>query len=130
MALLCAAQFVVVLDATIVAVALPAIGSDLGADLAGLQWTVNGYTLTLASFILLGGSLGDEYGRRRIFVLGIVWFALASVLCGMAQSIEMLILGRVLKDNALKADPIHPNARGYKVIAERVAATLKQAGAI
>ncbi len=85
------------LDATVVNVALPAIGSDLDTDLAGLQWTVNAYTLTLASFILLGGSAGDRYGRRRVFVVGVVWFALASVLCGLAPSVEVLIVARALQ---------------------------------
>jgi EmrB/QacA subfamily drug resistance transporter len=85
------------LDATVVNVALPSIGEDLGADLGGLQWTLNGYTLTLASFILLGGSLADRFGRRKIFVLGTIWFALASALCGLAPNIEMLVAARVLQ---------------------------------
>ena len=85
------------LDATVVNVALPSIGDDLGADLGGLQWTLNGYTLTLASFILLGGSLGDRLGRRRVFVLGTVWFALASALCGIAPNIDMLVGARLLQ---------------------------------
>ena len=65
-------------DATVVNVALPTLGGDLNAGFAGLQWTVNGYTLTLAALILLGGSLGDRFGRRRVFVVGVAWFALAS----------------------------------------------------
>ena len=85
------------LDATVVHIALPAIGEDLGADFAGLQWTVNGYTLTLAAFILLGGSLGDRLGRRRLFVLGTVWFAVASVLCGLAPNVETLVAARLLQ---------------------------------
>jgi len=68
------------LDATVVNIALPAIGRSLHASLAGLQWTVTAYTLTLAGLILLGGSLGDRLGRRRIFTVGVAWFALASVL--------------------------------------------------
>ncbi|WP_412517557.1 MFS transporter [Actinomadura madurae] len=88
---------VAMLDATVVNVALPALGRDLGADVAGLQWTVNAYTLTLAGFILLGGSLGDRFGRRRIFLVGVVWFAVASVLCGVAPNIETLILARALQ---------------------------------
>ena len=63
------------LDSTVVNVALPALGADLGASLGDLQWVVNGYTLSLAALILLGGSLGDRFGRRRIFVVGVVWFA-------------------------------------------------------
>ncbi len=74
------------LDATAVQVALPAIGRELYASLSGLQWTVTGYTLTLAALILLGGSLGDRYGRRRIFLVGVVWFAAASLVCGLAQT--------------------------------------------
>jgi EmrB/QacA subfamily drug resistance transporter len=88
---------VALLDSTVVNVALPALGRDLGADIAGLQWTVNAYTLTLAGFILLGGSLGDRFGRRRIFLVGVVWFAVASVLCGVAPNIETLILSRALQ---------------------------------
>ena len=85
------------LDATVVNIALPAIGRDLDAGFDGLQWTVNGYTLTLAALILLGGSLGDRYGRRRVFVLGTVWFALASLLCAVAPTIEVLIAARALQ---------------------------------
>jgi EmrB/QacA subfamily drug resistance transporter len=88
---------VALLDATVVNVALPAIGADLDADFAGLQWTVNGYTLTLAAFILLGGSLGDRYGRRRLFVVGVVWFGVASVLCGLAPNVEALVAARLLQ---------------------------------
>jgi EmrB/QacA subfamily drug resistance transporter len=82
-------------DATVVNVALPRIAADLGADAAGLQWTVNGYTLSLAALILLGGSLGDRLGRRRVFVLGVGWFAVASLLCGLAPSVEALVAARV-----------------------------------
>jgi EmrB/QacA subfamily drug resistance transporter len=85
------------IDGTVVNVALPRIGKSLDAGLAGLQWTINGYTLTLASLILLGGSLGDRFGRRRVFVVGVAWFALASVLCGIAPNIEMLIGARALQ---------------------------------
>ncbi|WP_242890644.1 MFS transporter [Actinomadura litoris] len=88
---------VAMLDSTVVNVALPRLGEDLGADMAGLQWTVNAYTLTLAGFILLGGSLGDRYGRRRIFLVGVVWFAVASVLCGAAQDVGMLVAARALQ---------------------------------
>ncbi|MFI9507487.1 MFS transporter [Nocardia sp. NPDC052566] len=88
---------VAMLDATVVNIALPRIGSDLHTDVAGLQWTLNGYTLTLASFILLGGSLGDKLGRRKVFVWGTIGFAIASVLCGAAVNIEMLVLARVLQ---------------------------------
>ena len=73
---------VALLDATVVNIALPAIGADLGADFAGLQWTVSGYALTLAALILLGGSLGDRYGRRRVFLVGSVWFGVAACCAG------------------------------------------------
>src|SRR5512132_4093089 len=85
------------LDATAVQVALPSIGRDLGASLSGLQWTVTGYTLTLASLILLGGSLGDRYGRRKVFVIGVCWFAGASLLCGLAQNTGQLVAARALQ---------------------------------
>lgn len=84
-------------DSTVVNVALPRIGRDLNADLAALQWTVNAYMLTLAGLILLGGSLGDRYGRRRIFVIGVVWFAAASLLCGLAPNAGVLVAARALQ---------------------------------
>src|SRR5215207_2687928 len=85
------------LDGTAVQVALPAIGRELGSSLSGLQWTVNGYTLALASLILLGGSLGDRYGRRRVFLIGVAWFALASLVCGIAQNTGQLVAARALQ---------------------------------
>jgi EmrB/QacA subfamily drug resistance transporter len=85
------------LDGTVVNVALPDIGRDLGATTSQLQWMLNGYLLTLASLILLGGSLGDRIGRRRIFVIGTAWFTAASLLCAVAPSAEMLILARLLQ---------------------------------
>ncbi|HEV2753447.1 MAG TPA: MFS transporter [Solirubrobacteraceae bacterium] len=83
------------LDATVVNVALPAIAADLDAGTAGLQWTVNGYLLTLASLILLGGSLADRLGRRRMFSFGVLWFTVASLLCALAPSVELLVVARV-----------------------------------
>src|ERR687891_2718128 len=85
------------LEATVVNVALPEIGADLDADVAGLQWIINGYLLTLAALILLGGSLGDRFGRRRIFNLGVIWFAGASVLCAIAPNVEVLIAARIIQ---------------------------------
>jgi len=85
------------LDGTVVNVALPTIGKDLHTSLAGLQWIVTAYTLTLAGLILLGGALGDRHGRRRIFVIGVIWFALASALCGLAPDIGVLIAARALQ---------------------------------
>ncbi|WP_030987788.1 MFS transporter [Streptomyces sp. NRRL WC-3744] len=88
---------VVLLGSTVTNVALPRIGDDFDADLAVLQWTVNAYMLTLAGLILLGGSLGDRFGRRRVFVLGVVWFAVASLLCGLAPDTNTLIAARALQ---------------------------------
>jgi len=85
------------LDGTVVNVALRSIGEDLDASLAELQWITNGYLLSLSSLILLGGSLGDRFGRRRIFVIGTIWFAGASLLCGLAPNPEILIAARVLQ---------------------------------
>jgi EmrB/QacA subfamily drug resistance transporter len=85
------------LDATVVNVALPTIGEELDAGISGLQWVVNAYTLTLSGFLLLGGSLGDHYGRRRVFVIGVIWFAVASLLCGIAPSAEALVAARALQ---------------------------------
>ncbi|TIC87596.1 MFS transporter [Nocardioides sp. GY 10113] len=84
-------------DSTVVAIALPAIGEDLDASFAGLQWTVTGYTLTLASLVLLSGAAGDRLGRRRVFLVGVVWFTLASLLCAAAPTIGLLIVARVLQ---------------------------------
>jgi len=85
------------LDATVVNIALPAIGRDLGAGVTGLTWTVNAYTLTLAAFVLVGGSLGDRLGRRRVFMVGVAWFGLASLACALAVDIAMLIGFRALQ---------------------------------
>ncbi|BCJ44007.1 MFS transporter [Actinoplanes ianthinogenes] len=84
-------------DATVVNLALPELGRDLGATAAGLQWTINGYGLALASLILVGGSLGDRLGRKRVFLAGVSWFAVASLLCGLAPSIELLVAARILQ---------------------------------
>ena len=85
------------LDGTVVNVALPRIGADLGASLAALQWTLNAYLLTLAGLILLGGALGDRYGRRRVFLIGVCWFAAASALCAAAPNVGVLIAARGLQ---------------------------------
>ncbi len=90
-------SFVAGLDSTAVNVALPAIRDDLGGGLAGQQWVSNAYLLTLGSLILVGGSLGDIYGERRIFSIGVGGFGVVSVLCAVAPSIEFLIAGRALQ---------------------------------
>src|SRR5262245_24459634 len=84
------------LDGTVVNVALPTIGRGLNASTASLQWILNGYTLALASLILLGGSLGDRHGRRRIFVLGVAVFTVASLVCAVSPTVEVLIFARVV----------------------------------
>ncbi|MEA2243096.1 MAG: hypothetical protein QOD24_2652, partial [Solirubrobacteraceae bacterium] len=85
------------LDSTIANVALPAIGRDFGASTSLLQWVISGYLLTLASLILLGGSLGDRFGRRRVFVVGAWLFSAASLLCAVAPSIGFLIAARLVQ---------------------------------
>jgi EmrB/QacA subfamily drug resistance transporter len=85
------------LDATVVNVALPRIGKDLHIGLTSLQWTVNAYALTLSGLLLLGGSLGDRFGRRRIFVIGVVWFTAASLGCALAPSGAFLIAMRAFQ---------------------------------
>jgi EmrB/QacA subfamily drug resistance transporter len=85
------------LDATVVGIALPAIGRDFHASVASMQWVVDGYTLTLAGLLLLGGALGDTYGRRKIFLIGVVWFALASLACGVAPNAGFLIAARAVQ---------------------------------
>lgn len=88
---------IVFLDGTVVNVALPAIGDDLGTSLGGMQWTVNAYLVTLSSLLLLGGSMGDQFGRRRVFVIGLVVFTAASVLCGLAPSTGALVAARAVQ---------------------------------
>lgn len=85
------------LDATVVGIALPAIGRDTGAGLGTLQWVVTAYTLTLAGLLLLGGALGDRYGRRRVYSIGIVAFAGASLLCALAPNASILVAARALQ---------------------------------
>lgn len=88
---------IALLDATVVNVALPAIEDDLGGGLAGQQWVVNAYLLTLGSLILIGGSLGDLYGERKIFGLGVAAFGVASLFCALAPTIELLVAARALQ---------------------------------
>jgi EmrB/QacA subfamily drug resistance transporter len=90
-------SFVAGLDATVVNVALPAIRTDLGGGLAAQQWIANAYLLTLGSLILVGGSLGDVFGERRIFALGVGGFGAVSVLCAIAPSVGVLVAGRALQ---------------------------------
>lgn len=113
------------IDATVVGIALPAIGRDFGATLAALQWVVTAYTLTLAGLLLFAGALGDRYGRRLVFQAGVVWFALASVLCGLAPSAGVLIAARALQgvgaalltpgSLAILEASFHPDDRGKAI---------------
>lgn len=121
LAVTAAGSGLVLLEATVVNVALPALERSFAASLAGLQWTVNAFTLTLSALILLGGSLGDRFGRRRIYLVGIVVFAGASLLCGLAPTLEWLIAARALQgvggalvvpgSLALIQDSFHPDDR-------------------
>jgi EmrB/QacA subfamily drug resistance transporter len=90
-------EVMVLLEATVVNVALPTIGRDLGVGVAGLQWTLNGYVLTLAALVLPAGSLSDLYGRRRMFILGVVAFVAASALCAAAPTIQLLVAARFVQ---------------------------------
>ncbi|MGC4895143.1 MFS transporter [Micromonospora sp. DT31] len=119
------ASGMVFLDSTVVNVALPRLGAELDATVAGLQWTVNGYLLMLAAFVLLGGALGDRFGRRRVFLLGVVWFAAASMLCGLAQGTGWLVAARFLQGAggalltpgslAVLQASFHPDDRGRAI---------------
>src|ERR1700754_3411087 len=89
--------FIVGLDVTVVNVALPSIGRDLDTGVSGLQWTVDAYTVVLASLLLFAGSTADRFGRRRVFVVGLTVFSLASLLCSLAPSVGFLAAARVLQ---------------------------------
>jgi EmrB/QacA subfamily drug resistance transporter len=116
---------IVFLDGTVVNVALPAIREDLGTSLTGLQWTVNAYLVTLSALLLLGGSLGDRLGRRRVFVTGLAGFTAASLLCGLAPTTPFLIAARALQgvggallvpgSLAIIASSFHPDDRGRAI---------------
>src|SRR5215210_757434 len=88
---------VVTVDSTVVNVALPSIADELGGGLAGQQWTANAYLVTLSSLILIGGSLGDLFGERRVFMIGVGGFGVTSVFCAVAPTIELLVLARALQ---------------------------------
>src|SRR5688500_12348781 len=88
---------VVTIDSTVANVALPAIADDLGGGLAGQQWTANAYLVTLSSLLLIGGSLGDILGERRVFAFGVLAFGVTSLLCALAPTIEVLVAARALQ---------------------------------
>src|ERR1700730_2469572 len=94
---MCFALFMIMLDNTVVNVALPSIQRDLGTSISGLEWTINGYTLSFAILLATGGRLGDIFGRRRIFLIGVAVFAVASAGCGVAPDNTTLLVGRVIQ---------------------------------
>jgi sugar phosphate permease len=91
------ASAIAYIDESVVNVALPAIGKDLAASVAVIQWVINAYTLCLAAFLLVGGAAGDQIGRRRVFVVGITIFGIASVWCGLSPNVTQLIIARALQ---------------------------------
>ena len=93
----CLSLLIVSMDATIVNVAIPSIRADLGASPAQLQWVVDIYTLVLASLLMLSGAMGDRFGRRRVFQIGLTVFAVGSLLCSLAPGIDTLIAARLLQ---------------------------------
>src|SRR6202453_1505074 len=97
LAICCTSLLIVGMDVTIVNVALPAIQKDLHAHLAGLQWILDAYTLVVASFLMLAGSMSDRFGRRRVFQIGLAVFTFGSLLCSRAGTIEQLIWFRALQ---------------------------------
>ena len=97
LAICCMSLFIVGLDNTIVNVALPSIQRDLHASVSGLQWTIDAYTLVLASLLMLSGSTGDRIGRRRTFQTGLALFTLGSLLCSLSPSLSWLIAARMIQ---------------------------------
>jgi EmrB/QacA subfamily drug resistance transporter len=108
LAICCFSLFMVGLDITVVNVALPSIGHELDAGISGLQWTVDAYTVVLASLLMLSGSMGDRLGRKRVFLVGLSVFTAASVLCSIAPTVELLVAFRVLQ--AVGASMLNPVA--------------------
>lgn len=109
----CLSLLVVSMDATVVNVALPSIRRDLDASLSGLQWVVDAYTIVLASFLILGGSTADRYGRRRVFQVGLALFSLGSLLCSLADGVGWLVAARVVQ--ALGGSMLNPVAMSIVV---------------
>src|ERR1700679_1613849 len=97
LAILCLGQLMMVLDATIVNVALPSIQRELHFSQSNLTWVINGYLVTFGGFLLLAGRVGDLVGRKKVFLTGLVMFTAASVLCGVAQDQTMLIAARIIQ---------------------------------
>lgn len=95
LAVMCCGMFLVLLDVSIVNVALPSIAHDLGTGVSGMQWVVDGYAVSIASLLLAGGTLGDRFGHRRIVLIGLAVFGAASALCGLAPIVDVLVAARV-----------------------------------
>ncbi|MEY9870908.1 EmrB/QacA subfamily drug resistance transporter [Streptacidiphilus sp. MAP12-33] len=110
LAICCMSLFIVGIDNTIVNVALPSISRDLGGDVSGLQWVVDAYVVVLASLLILGGSMGDRFGRRRVFRTGLALFTLGSLVCSLAPSLDWLIGARMLQ--AVGGSMLNPVAMG------------------
>ncbi|QNK80165.1 MFS transporter [Nakamurella sp. PAMC28650] len=108
LAICCMSLLIVGMDGTIVNVALPSIRRDLGADVSGLQWVIDAYTLTLASFLILSGSTADRIGRRRTFQIGLASFTVGSALCSVAPNLQLLIIARIVQ--ALGGSMLNPVA--------------------
>src|SRR5512134_2190150 len=126
-----AALFMVVLDNLVVSTALPVIREDLGATIEELEWTVNAYTLTFAVFLLTGAALGDRFGRRRMFVIGVAIFTAASALAAMSTSVEMLLAGRMAQGiGAAIVTPLTLTLLSAAVPAERRGLALGGWGAV
>ena len=107
LAVMCAGMFLVLLDVSVVNVALPSIQTGLGTDLAGMQWVVDAYGITLASLLLAAGGLGDVRGHRRMVLDGLVIFGTASVGCGLAPTVEVLVTMRAAQ--GVGAALLHPS---------------------
>src|SRR3954451_11917792 len=108
LAICCLSLFIVGLDITVVNVALPSIGREFGAGISGLQWTIDAYTVVMASLLMFAGSMADRLGRTRTFVAGLVVFSVASLLCSLAPTVGMLVAFRVLQ--AVGASMLNPVA--------------------
>src|SRR3954468_12647155 len=122
----CMSLFIVGLDVTVVNVALPSIGHELDAGISGLQWTVDAYTVVMASLLMFSGSMADRLGRRRTFVAGLAVFSVASLLCSVAPSVELLVAFRVLQ--AVGGSMLHPVA--MSIIANTFPAQRERAQAV
>jgi hypothetical protein len=125
--IVCLAQFMVILDATVVNVALPSIQTDLGFSAANLQWVINSYTLIFGGFLLLGGRAGDLFGRRRLFLIGVGIFSFASLLNGLATTDTWLVASPGCRDSAAPSSP-PPRCRSSRRRSPRVRTGRRRSG--